>query len=61
MNSHAKHTKRKSPGIYIVTQKGQAILFVILHPFFVGRTEDRDAIFIFCKTPAFTVKSLTMI
>ena len=61
MNRHAKRTERKSPGIYIVTQKGQAILFFILHPFFVGRTENRDAIFVFCKTPPFTVKGLTMI
>ena len=41
--------------------KGQAILFFILHPFFVGQTEDREVIFILCKTPPFTVKDLTVI
>ena len=61
MISHAKHTfnfakKEKAPAFIIITQKGQAILFFILHPFFVGRTEDRDVIFIFCKTPPFTMK-----
>lgn len=34
--------ERKSSGIYIVTQKGQAILFFIPYPFFVSGREDRD-------------------
>ena len=40
--------KRLPAGIYMITSKGQGVLFFTPHLFFVGRTEDRDVMFIFC-------------